>query len=510
MLNVPFVEDVAAFRLVASIEDFGGWIDNTTTDEADQNEREVNNYRGKFRWAPTDKLDIILSGWRMEQDSQGDANSYSDRTTDAAAANDYETEYDLFSATVRYSFDRVDLVSATSVMDFTGNSTVLLSGVLPFIDLTSQDVLSEELRLASTGSDTFRWTAGLFYRSMERSTFAALPAFNFEQDLSFDSDSWAVFGEATWSVLDEKLDLTIGLRYFEDDRHLAEVIDPALLGIIQSIDPSYTGVVDETFDTTNPRLNISYRPSENWMVYGNVAKGFRTGQPQPAISLGLAILSGIEIPTGIDPETLWSYEIGTKGTFNDGRATLEAAVFYNDWEDLQVPVLIGQSVNALVNAGTAETQGIELAMTVLATENLELKFGGGYINAEFTESIEGININDGDEIPGVPETTLFAGATYRWPAIGSMQGFLNGIAQYAGERTDTVSGSSPSDSTTKLDVRLGLEGEIWAAYLFADNLTDEDGAIAPIPIGALGPGGPPGPATRYRPRTVGLQIRANF
>lgn len=510
MLNMPFSEGTSALRLVASVEDYGGWIDNTTTGVSDQNERDVNNYRGKFRWAPSDELDIVLSAWRMDQDATGDANSLDDRTVTDAAAADYQTEYDLYSATVRYGFSSVDLVSATSFMDFTGDSTVLVAGLFPFIDLTSQDVFSQEIRLASTGSETFRWTGGLFFRSMERDTTAALPAFGFVQELDIESDSWAVFGELTWTLLDQTLDVTLGLRYFEDDRNLTEVIDPILLGIIQSIDPGYSGVIDETFDSTNPRLNIAWRPIDDWMFYGNIAKGFRTGQPQPAISLGLAILSGIEIPTGIDPEELWSYEVGAKGTFYGGRASLEAALFYNDWDDLQVPVAVTPQVRALVNAGSAETKGVELGLTLVPLEDLQVRVGGAYTGAEFTESVAGINILDGEYIPGVPATTLFASATWRWPAFTNWQGFLHGGVQYADERKDAVNGATPSDSTTTLDLRVGLEGEIWSAYLFADNLTDEDGTISPVPASAFGPGGPPSPATRYRPRTIGLQVRAAF
>ena len=150
---------------------------------------------------------------------------------------------------------------------------------------------------------------------MDRETFSALPDFGFTQDLTLESESWAVFGELTWTMLQDKLDLTLGLRYFEDDRLLVEIIDPVLLQIIQSVDPDYTGVVDETFDSTNPRFNISYRANEDWMFYGNVSKGFRTGQPQPAISLGLAILNGVEIPTGIDPEDTLGLRSRHEGQF---------------------------------------------------------------------------------------------------------------------------------------------------------------------------------------------------
>ena len=87
---MPFAEGTAGLRLVASVEDFGGWIDNSTTGVEDQNERDVDNYRGKFRWMPTDRLDIVLSAWRMEQEGTGDANSLDDRTTSDVAAADYE------------------------------------------------------------------------------------------------------------------------------------------------------------------------------------------------------------------------------------------------------------------------------------------------------------------------------------------------------------------------------------------------------------------------------------
>jgi outer membrane receptor protein involved in Fe transport len=503
VFNMPFKEDVAGLRLVATYEDIGGWIDNSATGEKDYNTREITNYRGKFRWAPTERLDMVFSAWHTEQDTVGTASSLDDETY-PFPGDVLDSEYDLYGATIRYSFDSFELVSATSMMDYTANTTNVLFGQFEFTDDTEQDILTEELRLASTGDGIFRWTAGLFYRSIERDTFAELAAFAFTQDLSFESTSYAVFGETTLSLLDKKLDLTVGLRNFEDDREVSEEIAPALLQIIQSVDPSYTGRVDETFDTFNPRFNVSYRPNEDWLVYGNVAKGFRTGQPQPALSLGLAILSGVDVPTGIDPETLWSYEIGTKARLADGRVTLEAAAYFNDWEDLQVPVVVAQGVRALVNGGTGETQGFEFAASWLPIDGLTLQATASFVDATFTEDVTGININDGDDIPGVPDRTLTANATYRWPFAANMNGFAFGSVQYNSERTDTVNAVPPSDDIVLLDMRLGVEGEKWAAYLFGENLTDEYGAIDAYALGETGP------ALRPRPLTFGLQLSVNF
>jgi iron complex outermembrane receptor protein len=503
MLNFVLKEDVAAFRLVASEEQYGGWIDNTVSGVEDQNERDISNVRGKFRWMPTERLDIILSAWHTEEDAVGDALAQDDGTTTDPAPT-YDTEYDLYGATIRYSFDSFDLLSASSWMDYAGDSVTWIAGLFEFTDLTDQDIFSEELRLASTGSGMFRWTTGLFYREMDRHTVALLPAFAITQDLNLESDSYAVFGEGTLTLLDEKLDLTLGLRYFEDDRLYEEEVDPFLLELIQSIDPTFTGTVDETFDNTSPRFNVAYRFSDDWNVYANVAEGFRTGQPQPALSLGLAALFGVDIPSGIEPETMWSYEVGTKGLFLDGRAMFELAAFYNDWEDLQVPVVVTPQVRALVNGGTAVTQGIEAGITVNPLDGLSLGFSGSYTDAEFTEDVPGINISDGDTIPNVPEILLSASSTYRWTLTQALGGFIYGDVQYASERTDTLNFATDSASTTRVDVRMGVEAAVWSAYVFIDNLTNEDGAIAPYYLG------PTGPATRLRPQTFGLQLRALF
>jgi outer membrane receptor protein involved in Fe transport len=503
MVNVPLSKDVAALRLVAGYEDYGGWVDNAATGEHDENDRRIDTYRGKFRWAPSERLDMVFSAWHNESDGTGSTLATKDYET-AFPPDESKVDYDLYSATVRYAFDTVDLVSATSYMDYSHELLTYVAGLFAFTDETDEDVFSQELRLTSKSDGPFRWTGGLFYRAMDRGTFSALPDFFFTQDLNMQSDAWAVFGEGTLSLLDKRLDLTVGLRYFEDQLDYSEVIDPALLSLIQSVDPSYDGKVNETFDALSPKFNVAYKLADDWMVYGNVAKGFRTGQAQPAISLGLAILSGVQVPSGIDPETLWSYEVGTKGAFADGRVRVEAAVYYNDWQDLQVPVAVTSQVRALVNGGSARTQGFELGLTFMPMDGLTLELNGGYTDAKFAEDVAGINIHDGDEIPGVPETTASAAATYRWTLRNGLGGFAHAGVQYASERTDTVNLALPSDDTTQLDLRFGLEGKSLAGYVFVDNATDEDGAYDVYNFG------PTGPAPRVRPRTYGAELRYSF
>jgi iron complex outermembrane recepter protein len=104
----------------------------------------------------------------------------------------------------------------------------------------------------------------------------------------------------------------------------------------------------------------------------------------------------------------------------------------------------------------------------------------------------------------VPETTFAASATWRWPLNATLTGFARGAVQYTGDRTDAASAFQPSEETTTADLRLGVESGAWGAYLYADNLTDEDAAIDPTTAG------PGGVATRFRPRTFGLNVRYDF
>jgi iron complex outermembrane receptor protein len=504
MLNLPIVEGKAALRLVASQEDFGGWTDNTLTGVENENERDIDTYRGKLRLAPNDDLDVIFSFWRTDSEAAGSNGAYEDQTTDLSPVST-EMSYDLYSLTVRYDLGFANLVSATSYMDFRLFNAGTLLG-LPVLSDQTQDVRSEELRLTSSNEAGFRWTGGLFYRKIERPVAAQVLGFNIAEFA--DSESYAIFGEGTWPMFDRKLELTLGLRYFKDDRLRADPIDPATLAVVQMIDPTFTGRVESSIDTVNPRLNLSWHATDDWMLYTNVAKGFRAGQVQPTVSLISAALAGIDVPVGVEEEIVWSYELGAKGTFAEGRASLEAAVYYNDWQNLMVNVVVEPvtQLSALQNGAEARTIGAELSLTLQPVKDLNLQFSASHVEAEYTEAAAGVNIRKGDRVTRVPEDTLSASATYRWPLTNSLNAFLFGQAQYTSDQVDVINNLEPSDDVTLFGARAGVEGQSWGLYLFGDNLSDEDAAMSVAGVF----NGLVLPTARPRPRTVGLNLSYRF
>ncbi len=500
MLNLPLKENTIAARLVASHEDLGGWVDNAANGDKNQNGRTADTFRGKLRFAVNDRLDIVLSGWHTKEHVLGDSTSLPNYTS-IDPVTDNTTQYDLYAATVRYKFDSVDLVSASSKMSYNNDANIGdYFGFGPFNTARQIDVFSQEVRLASTGSGRFRWTSGVAYRSLKQQTNLAIPAFGITQDQRHKSDSYAIFGEATWSFT-EKLDLTAGLRYFKDDQQFREPVAPALLALIRQRNPTFTGTTNPSFHSVNPKVNLAYHFSPDWLGYATVAKGFRTGLAQPVISLQSAILSNppISIPIGIDPETLWSYEVGTKGQFAEGMVTLEADVFYNNWKNLQTVIFPAPRIGALINGGPARTQGVEVALGLRPISGLLLQITGSVVDAKYTSDVAGSSVRKGSSIVDVPKSQFAASGMYRWPMSDGLTGFARAELQHTSPRSGTILGVSNSDSITAVNARFGVEAASWAVYVSAENLTNEDGAVG------ISVGGNSGVA-RLRPRTLGIQF----
>ena len=59
-----------------------------------------------------------------------------------------------------------------------------------------------------------------------------------------------------------------------------------------------------------------------------------------------------------------------------------------------------------------------------------------------------------------------------------------------------------------MSARFGVEGDWWGAFLFVDNLTNEDGAMSSRNVTV--PGVTPAAANRPQPRTIGLEVRFGF
>ena len=513
MVNLP-VGDSLALRVAGTYANTGGWVDQPALDKTDINHQELYNLRTKALWQPTDSLQVkamaIVHRAKGGSGTIGvdDDSNYTQAFLDPSTPSKPQDDYDIYNLTIDYDLSGMSLLSSTSYMELDKHfQNMGYRCCFPTVDDSyynvfgpdvrfSGEVFTQELRLSSDGSGPLTWTVGGFFRDAELNPWNwpnpdslfgdpndSDTLVNFTVYDEQTSESWAVFGEAEYA-LTEQFTAGLGLRYFEDDRTFQS--DP-------------TGVQEEqsdTFDTVNPKFFISYAATDEINIYANASKGFRSGG-----------FNSAGFPS-YDPESVWSYEIGTKGYLLDGRIDMEFAYFYSEYEDYQiVGVVPGIVANITSNAGNARITGVDFLLAFQATENIELGINGNHMHTEFVEiSADSSSHIEGDPIDLVPKYgfTVWGGYSVDFEAgkaFARLEYNEQGKSHFR-NRSFGDDYRSTSDEINMLNARVGWENDQWNVELFAQNLLDDRGHTDPFVLERF--------AARATPLTVGIQLGYDF
>lgn len=515
-VNVPIVEGILGARAVAGFQNDSGWID--APNARDVNDEETRNYRLKLHVQPTETLSIDLSAWRSESDIGAPALANASRRITSTRAQPGSQRFDAFGIDINKQFDTFAFSSMTSHIDF--NSASLVDGT-PAFSLSSLDtryeanVLSQEFNLISDEEGPWRWSAGAFYRQAEDRTYQFVDRYNpasvdsINNDFTDESESYAVYGEIGRDLAEE-LSLAVGVRYFHDEEemYLNQQYPTAPASLLPVRAP-----FSATSEAWTPRSVLTWTPSAHHTVYASYSQGFRSGfAQQPNVQ---ALYPNF---TPVDPDKLVNYEIGTKGSALNGRLTYETAVFYIDWQDVQqnlrVQLATGLNTTATINGEGASGIGASFSVVARPFGGFELGANASWNDLTFDNDIVQTNANGttstlfrkGDRLNQSPEYTIGALAGYSWNLSGGYMSRIgvNGTYKAPQITTTLISGSAESDTILIAGATVSIEApENWALTLFADNITDEDGATTYFTT-------VPEWATRQRPRTMGLQLTYNF
>jgi iron complex outermembrane receptor protein len=491
-LNVPLGED-AAFRLVAYGTRYGGFIDarkeGGAVDE-DVNDGTRHGGRISLLWEPTENLSITprvvyqnidLGGFNRDEVFNLFANPYTDPPTplgdreqhlllDEAFEDEtliFDTVVnwsieDFFDVTYSASYINRDLLVSRDASALTGSVSVDLGFAEDQVanpsnlrDTTDLEQMTHELRLSSNDDGVFQWLAGVFYSDVERDYSQRLPTPGYDalfipsadtnfpnavdspynSDLTYDLRQIALFGEATYKLLDH-LGLTAGLRWYdwEEDKTFRSG------GGFSNPDAQNQDITVSS-DGFTPRFMVSYDANDNVTVNAQVSRGFRLGGVNDPLN---QLLCGDAYDTfrgyqEFEDETLWNYEVGFKSSFEN--VTFNGSVFYTDIENLGVNVDAGPcSSRVTISVPESHTTGAELELSIQPTRSLLLAFAGSYLEAEFDSTIrtsggdvvEGIE--DGNRIPSVPDWQLSGSATYTLPGLlSARESYLSASWQFVGD-----------------------------------------------------------------------------
>ena len=377
-----------------------------------------------------------------------------------------------------------------------------------------------------------------------------------------DTESWAVFLQGTFDITDN-LSITAGVRYTEEEKSAdaqtwlnstaqglgTRTADP-LVGLLTAGDignylqqslqgalfDSYAHhfIEDRDTDQTIPAVSLNWTPSDDHLLYASYSEGFKSGGFNAVDDQNPVFVAAptAECPdqacrtqpgTGFEyeDETAWSFEVGGKHTFLDGRMRVNWAYFNSEYEDQQVSTFVGLGF-VVTNAASTEIQGFEVDAAFQVTEKLRLNLAVGTVDGEYGKfegagctaqqqaEMQALEILSGGLTPNSPVTSVTVdgrtcaqrflgngvpsgqsqdlsgvpigeaewsgsfGAQFMQP-VGSMMWFteldVNFIDDYY--MTGDLDANDVQTGYEFINLRTGLRGENWMLMLYGRNITDE-------------------------------------
>ncbi len=247
-----------------------------------------------------------------------------------------------------------------------------------------------------------------------------------------------------------------------------------------------------------------------------MVRGFRLGdinENLPSFCLEELEEGDGNFPRFFNSDYVWNYELGFKNTSADGKLITNAAVFLNQWGNLQQYRFLDCGWGYTSNVGAAQSTGIELDARLKATKELEVSAGIGLLNPVITEGGEFLEAEKGDNILYSPTITANAALNY-YKDLGNKRAlYATAGVQHVGERFGTYFPEEDTDNVypayTLVNARLGFQVGAFDIALFGNNLTGIQANFGNIQSFAGNVPDRPRFATN-RPRTIGLEARVIF
>lgn len=470
----PLVKDKLYVAISGRHYEKDGFVENAYLNRTAD---DIENDYGKIvlRFTPLDNLDISLVSSKLENDNTGTPTGLIDREERVKETNEeyVKTETTLHALKVAYDIVGVKLESITTqkrvrdiwLMDYDYTPEVFNHSQ----NNGTKENISQEFRVSAV-TGRLDWLVGANF-SKDDLSLEWITLYGASTS-SITNDEYGLFAHLDYQLTD-RFSLLGGLRY---DKNESEYDEPG-----REIELSFTEL--------SPKFGVEYQAWENSMIYGTISKGYRPGGFYPYATPGY--------PDQYDQEALWSYEIGSKNIFLNGRLVLNAAAYYMKVDDMQVSIGVDYS-SYKDNAAEATSKGFELDLNYKATNDITLFAALGYNHTTFDEYSDSQGDYAGKDNPYAPEYNYNLGAQYRNDKGYFGRVDINGYGDMYFDRANQYS----MDAYTLVNTKLGYEQERFDVYIYAQNLFDKNYDY----IGTMN--------GRYRtyspPREMGLRVNYRF
>lgn len=335
----------------------------------------------------------------------------------------------------------------------------------------TNDNTTFDVRLLSSATNSVNWVLGLYYRDQQTNLERVYTFLDEDFASGLDTTNAAIYGQSEFAFAD-RWSLTTGLRF---ERRQVEYSDNT--GALADPEESLWG----------GRVALEYHADSGAFYYGLVSRGYKPGGFNLEGTLSLE-------EREFDTETLINYELGVKQTFLQGSLRVQASVFYQDRDNVQVDQSIVRSVatgeiggvcpcsftDLTLNAASGTNRGVEVEFDWLTSDRLSLFGTLGLLDTAFDEFLSfdhiladrdaGIAFDlSGREQAQSPSYTAVIGGRYALTKNLSLGGSIEAKDDFLFSNSH----EGRSDAYELLNMELAYTTDTWSLALYGKNLSNE-------------------------------------
>ncbi|HEX7885243.1 MAG TPA: TonB-dependent receptor, partial [Phenylobacterium sp.] len=367
-VNYPVLPYELGLRLSAYQEVQGGYLDDILQNRSNVDRTERRGARLITTYEPNDawSVSVTLAGQHLRSDDTHYTAPGLGLKRKVRTAEPHVNDIELATGTVRRSWGWGELTSSTgyirhrygSVYDSTDTRKLYtdFGDKAVYAERTRTNLLVQDIYLTSRGAGPFAWLAGVYgsYTTVNLLTEFLVPIpfgppllghvyGDHRRDYVREA---AAYGEASYEFA-PGWTVALGGRVFDiDTRTKSNVVSENFPPRGLDRDTRFTGF--------SPKLSVQWRFAEGDLLYAVVSEGYRSGGVNSGGAKPLP-----PVRETFSPDRLVNYEVGLKLTTLSNRLSLNSAVFYDVWDDIQTDQFRDSGIAYTTNAGDARVLGLE-------------------------------------------------------------------------------------------------------------------------------------------------------
>lgn len=502
----PIVEDQLFFRASAAHLEYNGYVDNVYLGEKADPYQDT-SARAMLKWVPSENITVDLRG--SMSDTKAGALTYVINSDLYTGGPDFVGDPDDTSvpitSNIRGIDDReirdlsakidvgTDVGTITSITAWNSVNERSAGDNAPYLSSSAdgtqdgrvkREAFSQELRLTSPDDQRLRYIVGAYYLTTDRDQLLTIgldlgpgvlrEGIRFNDPVNptvvalltnEDGEAYAGFAQLNFDVT-EQIEISGAMRYDRDERDQDDLLDASV------------GTRNAKFSKWQPKVSLTYKPTDTFTVFGNYSQGFRSGGFNPpgvaeAAANFIVPLQGVQ--DIFDQEVSETFEIGLKSRFLEDRISLNAAAFMTDVKNQHFFSFISAvGAQIITTIDKVDLKGFEVELTAHATDELDLYAAIGMTESEI-KAYEVDPTAVGNWAPYVPKYTFNAGAQYRTAVTSSIDVMGRLDWERRGRQYWEPNSLADRSSIDLVRAHFGFESEEqgWSLIAWARNLFNE-------------------------------------